>query len=95
MSNRLLVTTTNTTPHGQLLVETVEHLVQARQGMSRLQAAIGQMTYGVPADWEQMRAELGLATAQAARDLASLLTSAETALAAPILGEFVARCDQG
>ena len=93
--NRLLVTTVNSTPHGQLLVETVDYLVKAQQGFARLQNAVSQMIYGDPADFPQMAAELGMVDAGQAAALASLLAAVAPKINDALINEFIARCDQG
>lgn len=93
MSNRILVSTDH--PHAKLLVEVIDHLAAARAGFHRLQDATGQMTYGSPADYQQMATELGMASAQTAADLASLMALVQPKIDDADISQFISRCDQG
>ncbi len=92
MSQRLLVDPNKAL--GKMVCNLSDLITSAQHDASRLLGDVNRMTYGSPADYAAVEAELGLAAGTGA-DFVSLLTNMQTALAASIISEFAQRTDQG
>ncbi len=79
-------------PHGQLLAEAVDAIIDARGKMDRVLKAVQSMSYGN--DFAAVELELGLAAGKG-QDLLYFAQSASDALHAQPLFDISAQLDQG
>lgn len=94
MSNRIYYDAR--TPHGKLLAEAVDGVIEATAKVQRLKRALDSMAEpALPSpSWGQIETELGLA-AGTGESLHALVADAEQKLTAANVRQFTDRLDQG
>lgn len=81
-------------PHGQILAEAVDAIIEARSKVDRILKAVQSMSYGTPADYTQVELELGLPAGKG-QDLLYFAQSMSDALHAQPLFDISGQLDQG